>query len=32
MKAFDAGYEYGQKHLKDGAVDLRADAEMVAPE
>jgi 2-oxoglutarate ferredoxin oxidoreductase subunit gamma len=32
MKAFDAGFEYGEKHLKDGALDLRADAEMVAPE
>jgi 2-oxoglutarate ferredoxin oxidoreductase subunit gamma len=32
MKAFDAGFEYGQKHLRDGALDLRAESEMVAPE
>lgn len=24
MKAFDAGYEYGQKHLKAGPLDVRA--------
>lgn len=24
MKAFDAGYEYGQKHLKEGPLDVRA--------
>ncbi len=32
MKAFDAGYEYGQKHLQDGALDLRAAEEVAVRE
>jgi 2-oxoglutarate ferredoxin oxidoreductase subunit gamma len=32
LKAFDAGYEYGQKHLADGALDLRAQDEVVVRE
>jgi len=32
LKAFDAGYEYGRKHLVEGALDLRAEAEMTVRE
>jgi len=32
MKAFDAGYDYGKKHLEEGALDLRAGAEMIVRE
>jgi 2-oxoglutarate ferredoxin oxidoreductase subunit gamma len=32
LKAFDAGYEYGRKHLQEGALDLRAEAEMTVRE
>ncbi len=32
LKAFDAGYEYGIKHLKDGALELRAAEEVTVRE
>lgn len=32
LKAFDAGFAYGEKHLAEGALDLRAQEEMVVRE
>ncbi len=32
MKAFDTGYEYGKKHLKEGALELRSETELTVRE
>lgn len=32
LKAFDAGYDYGKKHLADGALDLRSQDEVLVRE